>query len=233
MNLLSLVQAFCDRTALSCPSSVISSSDAKINQIRALLEEEVNDLASRHNWQGLTREATFTTIAAEDQGNINTIASQGYKSIVNNTIWDRTDHLPCAIMDGVAWQTIKGFSNVGIRWKFRLRGDKLLLAPTPPAGHSWAFEYQSKWGIVDADTGLLKQFFTKDTDTLMLQDTLHLEGLRWRWRREKSLDYAEYFNTYEMQVKAAMGEDGGAPNLNFNAGFGIGHAIPQEGSWFK
>jgi hypothetical protein len=232
MNLLSLVQKFCERTAIKKPTIVVSSTDAKILQIKGLLEEEINDLASRHQWQSLTREALFTTIAAEDQGSIYTIADQGYKSIVNNTIWDRTDRLPCAILDGQQWQTIKGFSNVGIRWKFRFRGDRLLLAPTPPAGHQWAFEYQSKWGIVDADTGLFKDSFTKDTDTFALQDTLHLEGLRWRWRREKSLDYAELFSTYELQVKAAMGEDGGAPNLNLNHNFHVHQAQAPQGSWF-
>ena len=36
-----------------------------------------------------------------------------------------------------------------------------------------------------------------------------LVGLRWRWKKEKGLDYAEDFRTYEMQVEDAIGRDGG------------------------
>jgi hypothetical protein len=36
--------------------------------------------------------------------------------------------------------------------------------------------------------------------------------------REKGLDYAELFNTYEFQVKDAMGRDGGSPRLSMDGG---------------
>jgi hypothetical protein len=60
-----------------------------------------------------------------------------------------------------------------------------------------------------------------------------LAGLKWRWKKEKGLDYAEDLRTYETQVKDAMGRDGGKRVLNMNgcpSDAMPGVFIPQ-GSW--
>lgn len=212
MNLLTLVQKFCRRIGAPNPATVFGSSDKKILQIIGLLEEEVNDLASRHTWQGLNREAVHNTIAAEDQGDINTL-DPGFRFIRNNTIWDTTDQLPViGPLNGQQWQALKAVGNTGPRFQFRFRGDRLLVSPVPAAGHVWKFEYESKYAIKDAN-GTAKEFFTSDTDTFILPDSLHLLGLRWRWLREKGLSYAELFQSYEVQAKDAMGRDGGSSKL--------------------
>ncbi len=56
-TLLSVVQDFCKRQNLPSPSTVYGSSDQGVLQMMALLEEEGNDLAQRHFWEALTREA--------------------------------------------------------------------------------------------------------------------------------------------------------------------------------
>lgn len=234
MAVLDLIQHFCERTGLPSPATVLGSSDTQVKQIKAILEEEGNDLASRGSWQGLTLEATHTTLALEDQGAISTIASNGFRYIKASTIWDRTDRLPIiGALDGQEWQSMKGQSNTGPRYQFRIRGGKLLVNPTPTAGHTWAFEYISKNWILGADTTTYKNYFTLDTDTILLPEELVLMGLRWRWMREKGLDYAELFRTYEMQVKDALGRDGSKPNLYMDASGGgrkPGVFIPS-GSW--
>ena len=218
MTMLSLIQKFCRRTGLPSPATVYGTTDAQTLQIMNLLEEEGNDLAQRHPWTTLQQEVTHTTLAAEDQGNIETIAS-GFRFIRNGTIWDRTDQLPVVgPMDGQEWQSLKALSNSGPRYYYRLRANKLLVNPTPTAGHTWAFEYQSNNWILDNDGSTTKQFFTEDTDTFLLPETLLLMGVRWRWLREKGLSYAELFQSYEMQVKDAMGRDGGKPELSMNGG---------------
>lgn len=214
MNVLQLIQKFALRVGLAPPVTVLGTTDNRILQILNLLEEEVKDLTSRHNWQVLNREAVHTTINNEDQGNINTL-DPGFQFIRNNTIWDTTDRLPVlGPLDGQQWQALKAILATGPRYRFRFRGDHLLVNPVPAAGHIWKFEYQSKWGILDADGITLKEYFTADTDTFLLQDSLHLSGLRWRWLSEKGLSYAEQFNMYEAQVKDAMGRDGGRDRVH-------------------
>lgn len=213
MNLLTLIQKFCLRTGIPKPATVIGSTDNQILQALNLLEEEVNDLANRHTWQSLNHEKSHTTLALEDQGNINTLCS-GFRFIRNNSIWDTTNRLPViGPLDAQQWQALKAVGNTGPRYQWRLLADHLLVTPIPAAGHIWKWEFESKYPIMDVDGATLKEFFTADTDTFILPDSLHLLGLRWRWLREKGLSYAELFNTYEAQVKDSMGRDGSKPRL--------------------
>lgn len=234
MTLLTVVQQFCERTNVPVPSTVYGTTDRQIRQVRALLEEEGQDLAKRGTWESLTAEASLTTLAAEDQGAMATIASNGFRYIKNQTLWDRTTKLPvCGPLDAREWQGMKALIPTGPRYRFRIRGGHLWVNPTPTAGDSWYFEYASKNWILGADGTTYKQLFTLDTDTILLPEDIVLMGLRWRWMREKGLDYAEHFATYEAQVKDALGHDGGKPVLsmdNDHTGPMPGVFIPA-GSW--
>lgn len=218
MSLLTIVQYACGRFNIPVPTTVMGSvTDPQVLQLIRLLEEEGTDLSKRGNWQGLTLEALHTTLATEDQGAVSTIASNGFRSIKNDTIWDRTNKLPViGPLSDEEWQTRKGLGTLGPRYTFRIRGGKLLVNPVPTAGYAWAFEYMSLNWILGADLTTYKQYFTLDTDTVLLPEELVLMGLRWRWKKEKGREYAEDFRTYEMQVKDALGRDGGKPVLSMN-----------------
>lgn len=213
MSLLTIVQHFCQRTKLPVPSAVMGNTDPQVLQFRALLEEEGQELAQRGWWEALTREATHTTLAQEDQGTIISIATNGFRAITNDTMWDRTDKLPVPLINSTAWQRLKATTGVSPRYRYRLRGGKLLLTPTPPASHTLAFEYLSKNWILGVDGTTYKELFTLDTDTLLLSEELMRLGLRWRWKKEHGLEYAEDFRTYETEVTNALGRDGGKPTL--------------------
>lgn len=215
MTLLQTVVHFCERTNLAAPATVYGSSDPQVVQIKALLEEIGIDMASRVAWEGITFEATHTTVATEDQGAMSTIASNGFKYVKNQTIWDRTDRLPVlGPLSSGEWQALKALVTTGPRYRFRVRGGKLLVNPAPAAGHTWAFEYVSQNWILNGST--YKQFFTADADTILLPDTELLQGLRWKWKREKGLSYDEDFRTYETMLKDAAGRDGGKPVLRMD-----------------
>jgi hypothetical protein len=233
MTMLTTVQYFCRRTNLPSPTTVAGSTDPKVRQIQALLEEEGADLAKRGAWQGITFEATHTTVATESQGAMTTIAANGFDRIKNQTMWDRTEKIPViGPVDDQEWQTLKAVVSTGPRYQFRIRGGLLLVNPVPPASHTWAFEYVSKNWILNGST--YKQYFTADADTILLPEEITIMGLRWRWKREKGLDYAEDFRIYETQVKDALGRDGGKRVLNMDLeasrGPRPGIFIPQ-GSW--
>lgn len=229
MSLLTVVTSFCERVGLPVPTTVMGSTDTQVNQIRALLEKEGNDLSGRGAWQGITFEATHTTLALEDQGAMTTIATNNFRYIKNNTIWDRTDRLPViGPLDGPEWQALKAMLLNGPRYRFRIRGNHMLVNPTPAAGHTWAFEYVS-WNWITDSTGVTyRQAFSADTDLLLLPDVIALQGLEWRWRKQKGFDYAEDFRTYEVMVKDALGRDGGKPQIRMDGG---GMNGPKPGIW--
>lgn len=227
-TLLDVVKDLCGRQNLPVPTTVFGSVDTQIIQIMKLLEEEGVDLVSRGGWQETLLEGTFTTTAAEDQGAIATLAP-GFWYMKNQTIWDRTDRLPVAgPMTPLEWQAMKALNYNGFKYKHRIRGGRLIVNPAPSAGHSWFFEYQSKNWILDVDGSTTKRRFTADTDAIMLPDDLCLQGLRWRWKKEKGLDYAEDFRTYEIQVKDALGRNGGKPVIKMDSDENSG---PVPGVW--
>lgn len=204
MSLLTTIQRFCRRTNIAVPTTVINTTDPVIAQLYSLLEEEGIDLAGRGSWQELTLEATHTTIATESQGLISDIADEGFRYIKNDTIWDRTENLPVVVIDGPDWQAEKGFAATSPRYRARIRNNELIVTPTPVAGNTWAFEYvTSNWV-----RGNTSQYFVADTDTFNLPEELALLGLRWRWKKEKGMEYAEDFRTYEMQVADALSRNG-------------------------
>lgn len=225
MTMLTVVQQFCLRTGIPSPVTVIGSTDTQVLQVMAILEEEGNDLSLRGGWNELIYEEDHTTLNQEDQGAMATIATNGFRYIKNNTIWDRTERLPViGPADGQEWQSLKGFISTGPRYIFRIRGGRLLVNPDPPAGNEWFFEYASQNWILNGST--YKQYFTADTDTILLPETLVLQGLRWRWKKEKGLEYAEDFRTYEMQVKDAIGRDGGKSRIYADR---VGRNNPTQG----
>jgi hypothetical protein len=234
-TLLEITQDFCGRQNLPVPTTVYGTTDPQVRQMSKLLEEEGNDLSLRHGWERLILEASHTSLAAEDQGAIATIASNGFRYILNQTIWDRSTRLPvCGPMNPQQWQALKAVVTTGPRYQFRIRGGKLLVNPSPVAGESWYFEYVTKNWILGADGTTYKRRFTLDTDVVLLPEDLCLQGLRWRWKKEKGMDYAEDFRTYETQVKEQASKDGGKPILRMDMdgwrGPQPGVFIP-DGSW--
>lgn len=218
MTLLQLVQSFCTRTGLPSPSFVVASTDAQIIQIRALLEEVCEDICSRWVWTALTEEATFTTLAQEDQGALSSLAPKGFVRILNETIFDRTLRLPIyGPMGASKWQALKALPTTGPFYKYRIRGGKVIFNPLPPAGHLCAFEYTSNQIALSSDGLTQRTYPTADDDTFVLDSKYLMAGLRWKWKAEKGLPYAEEFTRYENMVNDENGRDGTKPVINMGS----------------
>ena len=219
MSVLTVIQQVCGRLNVPVPVTVLGTTDTQTLQMLRLLEEEGNDLARRGDWQGITFEATHTSLALEDQGALTSIATNGFRDIKQGTLWDRTNRLPIlGPLNDQEWQKMKAMATTGPRYHYRIRGGHWLINPTPTAGYTWAFEYISTNWMLGIDGVTYKQYADLDTDTILLPEDLVLMGLRWRWKKEKGFDYAEDFQTYEMQVKDALGRDGAKKVLHLDGG---------------
>lgn len=145
----------------------------------------------------LIREASITTIAAEDQGALDTIIGASFDSILHNTIWDVDEQLPIfGPQSAPQWQAQLALQAASPRYSFRIRQNHLYLYPAPSAGKNLRLEYMTKYPILDGDGSTLKVWITADTDTFIFPDALVMAGLRWRWKREKGLTYAEDKDRY-------------------------------------
>lgn len=199
MNVLQVIQEFCRRTAQVVPSTAQSSSDTQVAQLFGLMNEFLEDMQTRKAWQRSKIEATFVSIAAEDQGDITTLCPEGYFGIVADTMFDRTQQLPIpGAVDAADWQARKAWNMSGMFYQFRLRNNRLLFIPALPVSHTIAFEYYSNWFALAGSTR--KAYFTLDTDNCVFSDSIMLSWLRWAWKKEKGFEYAEDFRRYEELV---------------------------------
>lgn len=232
MSLLTLIQRFAYRTGIVVPSAVIGSVDPAILQLKELLEEEGSELSQRYEWEMLINEETHTTTAAENQGLLTTITDGGFRYICNDTIWDRTDRLPIPLIGQVAWQRTKATTTATPRYHYRIRGGSLLITPAMVADHVLAFEWVTRYWVLSIANSP-KEFFTVDTDLLRLPEDLLLAGLRWRWKKEKGLEYAQDFDSYELKVKQYTSRDGGKPRLHMDDHFEYGQPriFVPESDW--
>lgn len=238
MSLLTIVQGACKRIGIDSPTAVVSSSDTQILQLWNLANEEGEELSTgssvglSHDWQALQKEASFTTLATESQGLMETIAP-GFKYIINGTIWDRTRRLPVyGSMDPKDWQNFKAWGVNSPFPKYRVRGGYLLLMPVPAAGDSYYFEYQTENWCTDSTGATLKSAFSADDDVSLLDEQLMIAGLIWRWKSAKGLDYAEDFRKYQTRVYNAIARDLERPTVDLgrSPSEGTGVVIPI-GSW--
>lgn len=234
MNLLQIGETAADRIGIPRPTSLIGSSDQNARLLLSVAQQEGKDLASRHAWQAITKEKTFTSTATEVQSSV---IPSDFDRFVDGTFWNRTENrLVLGPASAQEWQALKSDRIQAIHDIFRHRGNDLLLLPTPAAGASYAFEYVSLWWVAEAadtDTPAREQF-EQDTDVPVIDSELVALGVVWRFLRAKGLDYSEPFRSYELLLARKMGRDGGAPTLNMSGPsdkYPAPRATIPDGSW--
>lgn len=218
MSLLTLVQSATRRLGINTPVGVASSSDNAVLQLLELANEEGRELGARTAWSVLETPVTFTTVATESQGNINTIAPN-LKFIINNTIWNRTLRRPVfGPLSAQMWQQKKAMFLQGPWNQFRIIGTNLNFIPVPVAGQTCAFEYITKAFATDSTGTIERTGFFDDGDIPKLDEEIMTLGLIWRWRQVKGLDFAADYQKYEAKVIDAIARDGTKPWLNLSGG---------------
>lgn len=233
MSLLTLCQAAAQRLGITVPTSIVGSADTQTLQLLGLAQQEGRDLASRFNWQRLTKETTFTAVAQAEQTNA---VPADFDRFVDGSMWNRTrDNLIYGPMTPQEWQAIQATFAPNIVEAFRLRGNALLITPTPKAGDTYAFEYVSTyWVAITGSTTGSKTEFSVDTDVALLDEELIGLGVTWRFLRSKGFDYSEAFRSYEMALKRRLSRDGGSPVVIMSGPpnwFGAPKARVPDGSW--
>ena len=212
MSLLTVVQNTCRLTGLRVPTEVVNSTDTQVQQLYALANEALADLARAHTWQILTRQQTFTTVAAEEQPDA---LPDDFDYELNNTVYNRTTRVTLiGPITPQLWQAIKAqpqLNRVYLCW--RERDGAILITPEPPAGQEIAYEYVTS-NFAETSTGTPIPEYAADSDVAVLPERLVQLSLRWRFLSAKNLDYAEAFRSYQTQLQIQQARDGGMTQLN-------------------
>ena len=231
MTLLTIIQGASDTIGLSRPSAVVSSTDGNVRTLLALAQTEGRELLERYSWPQTQTEATHTSLAAELQGVMTTIAP-GFGYMINDTFWDRDLNQPVTgPLTPSEWQGLKARTATGPYSSYRLQGGKLYAYPAPAAGSTWAFEYQSTY-FCQSSGGTDQSAWAADTDVGNLDENLMQMGVIWRFKKKNGLDYSEDFRVYEQKLANDTARVGGKRALSMNGG-GLGNTgiFVAEGTW--
>lgn len=217
--MLEICQDVAETLGIKVPTLVVGSSDKQIRQLFRLLNKVVDDLSiTRRNWTIQTREALHTSVNAELQGTIESIAP-GAMWLNHDTFYDRTENLQITgPLSPQQWQLAHSVPYTSAYHSFRLWQGNFYLYPLIEAGHTIAFEYKSVYLVYDTVASSYKRYFSLDTDTFGIDDTLLMHGLIWKWRQRKGLSYAEDFKTYERLVKDLSANDATAATISMDGG---------------
>ena len=211
MSLLTVVQSVTRLLSLPVPTVVATSTDKQVQQLFELANEEGADLASSFDWQALTMEDHFTSVAADAQP---AAIPADWDRFLPNSFFNRTTRRPITgPITPRQWQWIKAqpvYSTVYLA--FRERNNTFLIAPVPPAGQDIYYEYVSKNWAKSAG-GTPQSQYILDTDTSYLDETLIALGLRWRYLSAKGLDYTEAMESAERNREQTQARDGGSSML--------------------
>ena len=232
MTALSIVQNVCGRLGLQVPAVVFASTDQQVIQLRSLMNQEGADLADKLNWQDLQTEWNFDTVATAVQ--TSAIASD-FDRIINGTMWDRTSDRPVyGPLNALEWQREKaGPTFTSVYYAFRIRGNDMLITPTPTAGLSIYYEYVTNQWATDTTGATGKTAMTADDDVAKLSEEIITLGVIWRFKQAKGLMYDQEKMTYDDEIAQTMARDGGSPILNLSYTMPYRRYQPNvpEGNW--
>jgi hypothetical protein len=238
MTLLTMIARVCNApgVGLPVPAQVVGSADAGVLELLELANQEGEELARRADWPVLIAEQVFTTAATAAQAGA---LPADFQRFVNGTWFNRTTARKLVgPLTPEQWQRLQangpsGGLGAGVATQaFRRRGLSLLIAPTPPAGQSIAFEYLSKnWCRSSGGTG--QAAWVADSDSGVLEERLMALGIIWRWRKAKGFSFSDALDTYQEEVEKEAARAPGAPALSLTARpvGALGVANIQEGSW--
>lgn len=134
------------------------------------------------------------------------------------TWWDRTYRWQLfGPLTAQEWQVLKsGLSPVGPRRFFRIMGNKFYIHPAPSvSGSTLVFEYFSNaW--CQSSTATAQNTWLADTDYYSLDDDAFIQGLKWRFKAAKGLDYAQEQKDYTITCDRLIARNGGNKDLRTN-----------------
>lgn len=211
MQLIEIVKAVSRRLALPEPSAALGAADPEVLQLVGLLEELGQQVVQHYAPENLRRVATWNAPGTSDQGALQSRFGPDFKGIVPGTFWDQTRKRE--ILGAVSDQQWAALSTVGLSASgepyWRIFDGRLHVLPAPPAGSSLRATWDSSYWILRSDGTTRAATFANDADTVLLDPTLLLVGLKAFWLREKGQPYSDLLMEFAAMARSVFGRSGG------------------------
>jgi hypothetical protein len=139
-----------------------------------------------------------------------------FETITDRTHWDKSKHWEMlGPEDAQQWQWLKsGYISTGPRVRWRILDNQFQIWPIMNTQEYLGWEYRSK-GWARSATGAIKNSFTADTDTTVLDDRIMVLYTKLKYFQIKAFDTTALMQDYQRYLTIAKANDKGAPNLSF------------------
>ena len=139
-----------------------------------------------------------------------------FERITNRTQWDKSKHWESlGPEDAQQWQWLKsGYISTGPRIRWRILDNQFQIWPPMNTNEYLGWEYKSK-GFARAADGTVKNSFTADSDTTVLDDRIFVLGTKLKYWSIKGFDTTTLVQEYQRYLSVAKAQDKGAANLSF------------------
>jgi len=169
------------------------------------------DLATRFEWQQLHTRHRFHHVGGANYLalDINT-ALPDYHGFVNRSLWDVTSRLEVnGPLNPKEWTTLTTMLISQARYSYRMQGGALYIfgVPSPLSAIDFQFEYISHYGVYNPVTLQNTETYTDDTSYPRLPARLILADIKWRWKANKGLPYAEDQRAFELMITDTIGRE--------------------------
>jgi len=210
---------------------VVTSTDEEVVQLWGLLNESTMALPTRGDWPQLNRTFAFT-----HQGGENHLALNLFNPIWEDNVHDHLAWASGAAQIKYPTRASIFCTTTGLQVEGPLSDQDwaaMLVQTGPTTNYVWRMnrygiciypnvpevDRNKVWfqldctireTVMSADQLTFKDVFTVDTDLGLLPADILIADLRWRWRSEKGMAYAEHFRVAESLIFDALGKGSGA-----------------------
>ena len=229
MSLLSIVQDACRHPSLTLPVpvSVVGNDQSSAPALLMAAKEELDSLATRHNWQRLAAGHTFLATASVVQLPASAISSN-FDRMVNDTLFNVTQKKqivgPISPED---WVRNFAMSTMPVNPVYRISNNTILIQPAPTSGDSIFYEYITHLKA-RSNVGASQTNWQADSDTCVFREDIVTLGVVWRYRRGKGYPYNADQEEYERRVSDAISRDGARTRITTDGRFRIARPMPPR-----
>jgi hypothetical protein len=190
MSLLTICQQAALLLNLPSVSAVTTSAARTAQEFQSISLQVGQELLRRHDWGGLVKTVSLSTLPGSVPGDFERL-TQG------SPVRLGTVPIRGALSD--AEMNLKRGAPITSPPRFQIRGTTLEVAPAPASPVT--LEYISGYWVRSADTTpVYRAAWAADSDVSVIPEDILLQGLIWRWKRQKGLAYQDELDQFEQAV---------------------------------
>lgn len=203
MAILDVIRDVAAAVALDIPDAVFGDPERTSAEMQALAHEMAERIAASRDWLALTRDFTITGDGVSESF---ALPSDFARFRMDAEVLSTANGFSLSRIDGPRAFLAAGYSPATVLGQWGLR-EGMFYVRGLAAADSVAGLYITR-NIVKAADGTLKERFTADDDSFILDERVLKLGMIWQWKENKGLPFDVAYRVYEDALGQAAAHEG-------------------------